>query len=436
MKELKNWRDIYNSKLVSAKEALSHIEKGSRVITGHAASEPKHLVDVMAENYEMFENIELCHVVSLGEGKLTKPELKGHINFNSLFLSAGTRNSINTNSGDFTTSFFHEMPELFRTELPVDVAITLVSPPDKHGYCSFGTSSDYIKPVSESAKMVIVQVNKNFPRTLGDNFIHVSQIDYIVEHDEPVYEAAVPKITELEKTIGKYCASLINDGDTLQLGIGSIPESVLTYLWDRKDLGLHTEMASDGVIDLIEAGIINNKLKNIHKGKNVVTFVMGTRRLYDFVDDNPNVEFYPVSYINDPRVISMNDNVVSINSCIQVDLLGQVVSDCIGLRQFSGVGGQVDFVRGASLSKGGRSIIATSSTAAGGKVSRIVPFLDKGAAVTTSRNDVNYIITEYGIAKLKGKTFRQRAKALIEIAHPDFRDELKAEYERRFEEQY
>lgn len=433
---VKDWKEIYASKVISAQEAISKIKSGDRIVTGHAAAEPTYLIDTMIDNYKSFKNVEISHVVTLGAAKYSHPEMAGHFRYNGLFVSPPTRLAVNEQRADFTTSFFHEMPGLFREELPVDVQMTLVSPPDKHGYCTFGASSDFTKPVSECAKIVIAQVNKFAPRTFGDNQIHVSDIDYIVEHDEPLKEAPPAPIGELENKIGELCASLIKDGDTLQLGIGSIPESVLTFLGDKKDLGLHTEMASDGVIDLIEAGVINNKLKQNHPGKSVATFVMGTKRLYDFIDDNQMFELYPVDHTNDPRVIAENDNMVSINSCIQIDLLGQVVSDSIGLRQFSGVGGQVDFVRGANMSKGGRAIIATLSTAAKGKVSRIVPFIDEGAAVTTSRNDVNYIITEYGIASLRGKSLRQRAKALIEIAHPSFRDELKVEYERRFNESY
>ncbi|MGL4791959.1 MAG: acetyl-CoA hydrolase/transferase family protein [Anaerotignaceae bacterium] len=436
MVEYKNWKEIYASKLIDAKEAITHIKNGDRVITGNAVAEPGYLIDVMVENYQRFKNVEICHVISLGKGHYTKPEMKGHFHFNGLFLSAPTREAVNNGTADFTTSFLHEMPTLFSDYIPADVALIMVSKPDKHGFCSFGTSCDYTKPMTESAKLVIAQVNEKVPRTLGDNHIHVRDIDYIVEHNSPIIEVFPAEIGEVEYKIGEYCASLIKDGDTLQLGIGSIPESVLTFLGDRKDLGLHTELASNGIIPLIKAGIINNKRKRINRGKNVVSFVMGTQELYDFVDDNPDVLFYDVTYVNNPPTIAQNDNVVSINSCLQVDLMGQVVSECVGLKQFSGVGGQVDFVRGATMSKGGRAIIAMPSTASGGKISRITPFLEKGAAVTTSRNDVNYIVTEYGIAQLKGKTLKDRAKALIEIAHPDFREELKVEFQKRFLETY
>ena len=431
-----DWKEIYNSKVVTAEEAISYIKSGDRVVTGHAAGEPTYLIDTLVNNYEMYENVEICHLVSVGEGKYTRPEMKGHFIFNGFFLGAGTREAVARGQANYSPGFFHEMPKLFRTELPVDVALVMVSSPDKHGFCSFGTSSDYTKPVADSAKIVIAQVNEHMPRTFGGNLIHVRDIDFIVEHAEPILEMQPAKIGILEHTIGKYCSTLIKDGDCLQMGIGSIPESVVPFLWDKKNLGLHTEMASDGIIDLMLAGIINNKKKQVEPGRSVITFVMGTRRLYDFIDDNPEISMNPVDYVNDPVIIAKNDNVVSINSCIQVDLMGQVVSESIGLKQYSGVGGQVDFVRGAAMSKGGRSIIAMLSTAAGGKVSRIVPFIDQGAAVTTSRNDVHYVITEYGIALLKGKTLKERARALIKIAHPKFRQELKEEYERRFLEPY
>ncbi|MBP3319414.1 MAG: 4-hydroxybutyrate CoA-transferase, partial [Ruminiclostridium sp.] len=279
-------------------------------------------------------------------------------------------------------------------------------------------------------------VNKNMPRTLGDSFLHVTQIGAFVELDTPVIELAPPKITDVERAIGENVAKLIKDGDTLQLGIGAIPDAVLLFLKEKNDLGIHTEMFSDGVVELVEAGVITNKAKTLHRGQSVATFLMGTRRLYDYVDNNPAVAMYPVDYVNDPYVIAKNDNLVSINSCVQIDIMGQVVSTSAGLRQISGVGGQIDFVRGANMSKGGRAVMAMPSTTGKGKISKIVPFLDQGSAVTTSRNDVNYVVTEYGIAQLRGKSLRKRAEALIEIAHPDFRDELRAEFRRRYPRDY
>lgn len=430
------WKTLYNSKVKTAEEAVKFIKSGDRVVLQHAVGEPLYLVDKMVENYKNYENVEIVQLVAMGKGDYAKEEMQGHFKVNSLFLGGPTRECINSGRGDFTPSFFYQIPELFKTKLPVDVALINVSLPDENGYCSFGVSGDYTKPATEAAKLVIAQVNKYMPRTLGDCFIHISDIDIIVEKDEPIPELAPPKIGDVEKAIGEFCASLINDGDTLQLGIGAIPDAVLLFLKDKKDLGIHSEMISDGVVELVEAGVITCKKKNINKGKLSVAFLMGTKRLYDFVDNNPMVSLQTVDYINDPRVIGQNDNLISINAALQVDLMGQVCSEAMGLKQFSGIGGQVDFVRGAAFSKGGKSILAFPSTAKKGTVSKIVPFLTEGACVTTSRTDVDYVITEFGIAELKGRTLRERARNLINIAHPNFREELKAEFEKRFKEKF
>lgn len=430
------WKILYNSKVKTAEEAVKFIKSGDRVVLQHAVGEPLYLVDKMVENYKNYENVEIVQLVAMGKGDYAKEEMQGHFKVNSLFLGGPTRECINSGRGDFTPSFFYQIPELFKTKLPVDVALINVSLPDENGYCSFGVSGDYTKPAAEAAKLVIAQVNKYMPRTLGDCFIHISDIDIIVEKDEPIPELAPPKIGDVEKAIGEFCASLINDGDTLQLGIGAIPDAVLLFLKDKKDLGIHSEMISDGVVELVEAGVITCKKKNINKGKLSVAFLMGTKRLYDFVDNNPMVSLQTVDYINDPRVIGQNDNLISINAALQVDLMGQVCSEAMGLKQFSGIGGQVDFVRGAAFSKGGKSILAFPSTAKKGTVSKIVPFLTEGACVTTSRTDVDYVITEFGIAELKGRTLRERARNLINIAHPNFREELKAEFEKRFKEKF
>lgn len=430
------WKTLYNSKVKTAEEAVKFIKSGDRVVLQHAVGEPLYLVDKMVENYKNYENVEIVQLVAMGKGDYAKEEMQGHFKVNSLFLGGPTRECINSGRGDFTPSFFYQIPKLFKTKLPVDVALINVSLPDENGYCSFGVSGDYTKPAAEAAKLVIAQVNKYMPRTLGDCFIHISDIDIIVEKDEPIPELAPPKIGDVEKAIGEFCASLINDGDTLQLGIGAIPDAVLLFLKDKKDLGIHSEMISDGVVELVEAGVITCKKKNINKGKLSVAFLMGTKRLYDFVDNNPMVSLQTVDYINDPRVIGQNDNLISINAALQVDLMGQVCSEAMGLKQFSGIGGQVDFVRGAAFSKGGKSILAFPSTAKKGTVSKIVPFLTEGACVTTSRTDVDYVITEFGIAELKGRTLRERARNLINIAHPNFREELKAEFEKRFKEKF
>lgn len=427
------WQEIYKQKLVSAEDAVKHIQSGNRVVTGHAVSEPVQLIDAMLKNKDQYENVEIVHMVAMGKGEYTKPEMAPHFRHNALFVGASTREAVQAGRADYTPCFFTEIPRLFQEGyLPVDVALIQLSRPDEHGYCSFGLSNDYTKPAAENAKLVIAEVNDQMPRTMGDSFIHISELDYIVETSYPIIELKPPKIGEIEKAIGEHCASLIEDGSTLQLGIGAIPDAVLLFLKDKKDLGIHSEMFSDGVVELVESGVITNKMKTLHKGKMVVTFLMGTKRLYDFVNNNPSVELYPVDYVNNPCVIMQNYKMVSINSCIQIDLMGQIASESIGLKQFSGVGGQVDYVRGTSMARDGKSIIAIPSTAAKGKVSRIVPFLDEGSAVTTSRNDVHYVVTEYGIAHLRGKTLKQRAKALIEIAHPDFREQLMEEWERRF----
>ncbi|NRY63016.1 4-hydroxybutyrate CoA-transferase [Clostridium beijerinckii] len=428
-----NWKDLYKSKVVTADEAVKKIKSGDRVVTGHACGEPKEIIDAMVRNRDLYENVEIVHMVSMGKSEYCKPEMVNNFHHNSIFAGATTREAIIEGRADFTPCFFSEVPKMFKEgTLPVDVALVRLSVPDEHGYCSFGVSNDYTKPAAEAAKIVIAELNNKMPRTLGDSFIHVSDIDYIVETSNDIIELKPSKIGEVEKAIGENCAKLIEDGSTLQLGIGAIPDAVLLFLKEKKDLGIHSEMISDGVVELIEAGVITNKAKTLHPGKSVVTFLMGTKRLYDYVNENPSVEMYPVDYVNNPCVIAENYKMVSINSCIQIDLMGQVASETIGFKQFSGVGGQVDFVRGAAMAKGGKSIIAMPSTASKGKVSRIVPILDEGAAVTTSRNDIHYVVTEFGIAKLKGKTLKERARALINIAHPDFRESLFDEFEFRF----
>jgi 4-hydroxybutyrate CoA-transferase len=411
---------------------LGHIKNGDRVVVGHATGEPAFLLQVLVENASRYENVEIVHMVSMGKAEYCKSEYQKNFRHHSLFLGGTTRKAIEEGRGDFTPVYFSEVPDLLRTRLHPNVALVNLSPPDEHGFCSFGVSVDYTKPAAECADLCIAQINRSMPRTYGDAFIHVNDLDYIVEEDYPVIELPAPEISDVERAIGERCASLVRDGDTLQLGIGSLPDAVLQFLNTKNDLGIHSEMIADGVAGLVEAGVVTNKRKTLHPGKIVITFIMGTRRMYDFVHDNPLVQMMPVDYVNNPAVIARNDNMVSINSCIQVDLLGQVVSTSVGLRQISGVGGQVDFVRGTNMSKNGRTIIAIPSTAAGGKISTVVPLVDEGAAITTSRYDVNYVVTEYGIASLKGRSLRERARELIGVAHPDFRESLAEEYERRF----
>lgn len=431
-----NCEEIYRSKVISVKEAAEKIKSGDRIVLGHAVGEPAAVIEEMVENKENYKDVEIVHMVAMGKAGYAQPGMEKHFRHNSIFVGGTTRDAVSSGRGDFTPCFFSDVPRLFRETLPVDVALIQVTPPDEHGYCSYGVSNDYTKPAAECAKLVIAEVNNQMPRTMGDCFIHISDIDYVVESSHPVIELKPARIGDVERAIGENCASLIEDGSTLQLGIGAIPDAVLLFLKDKKDLGIHSEMISDGVVELVESGVITNKAKTLHPGKIIVTFLMGTKKLYDFAHNNPMLEMYPVDYVNDPTVIMKNSKMVSINSCVQVDLMGQVASESVGLKQISGVGGQVDFVRGSNMCKDGKSIMAMPSTAAKGKVSKIVPLLDEGAAITTSRNDVDYVITEFGIAHLKGKTLRQRAKALINIAHPDFREGLIEEYEKRFHDKF
>jgi 4-hydroxybutyrate CoA-transferase len=430
------WQDIYESRKMPVEEAIKLIKSGDRVILGHAVGIPTYITDALVDHKEDYENVEIVQMVPMGNCKFSAPGTEGHFRLNSLFAGGLNKKDIIEGRADFTPCYFSEAPDLFVEYLPIDVAVIQVSPPDEHGMVSCGVSVDYTLPAAKSAKKIIAEVNDQMPRTHGDTALHVSEINAFVVNSHPVIELPLPKIGDVEKAIGENCAKLIKDGDTLQLGIGAIPDAVLLFLKDKKDLGIHSEMISDGVVELVEAGVITNAKKNFHPGKSVVTFLMGTKRLYDYANDNPAVSMFPVNYVNNPYIIAQNDNLVSINSCVQIDFCGQVSSESIGPNQISGVGGQVDFVRGAKMSKGGRSIIAIASTAGKGKVSKIVPVLDNGAIVTTSRCDVDYVVTEYGIAHLKGKCIRERAKALIAIAHPDFRPQLIEAFEERFKCKY
>lgn len=426
---------LYNEKKITAQEAVKKIKSNDRVVVGHACGEPAHLLNAMIENKDSYENVEIVHMVAMGKAKYCEEGMEKHFRHNAIFVGGTTKKAVKEGRADFTPTFFFEVPKLFKEKLKVDVVLAQATPMDEHGYMSLGISVDYTKPACEHAKLVIIQVNKNMPRTMGDSFIHISDVDCIVECDEPIYTLPRPNIGEIERKIGENCATLIRDGDTLQLGIGAIPDAVLSFLTEKKDLGIHSEMFTDGVVELVEKGIITNRKKKTHTGKMVATFLMGTQKLYDFVNNNVSVEMFPVSYVNNPAVIMKEDNIVSINSCVQVDLMGQVVSESIGDMQISGVGGQVDFVRGASMAKNGRSIIAMPSTVKG-QSSKIVSKIDDYAAVTTSRNDVDYIITEYGVAALKGKTLKERSKALIKIAHPDFRQELIDYHNKKFNDDF
>ncbi len=430
---MQNWQEIYTSKLTTAEEAVKHIPDGARVFFGHAANEPAVLVDAMVENYEQYKDVEIVHWVPMGKGEYTLPKMKGHIKHNALFVGPSTRAAVQEGRADYTPFFYHQAPRFFSDgTMPIDVVLVSLTPPDEHGFCSFGVSVGGTKPAALEAKIVIAQINDQMPRTMGDSFIHVSKITYAVETSRPLPELTGGKITEVEEAIGRNCASLVEDGSTLQLGIGSIPDAVLKFLGDKKDLGIHSEMFSDGVVDLYHKGVITGAKKTIDNGKMVAAFLMGTKKLYDFVNNNPDVVMLPVDYVNDPVVISKNNKMVAINSCLQVDFNGQVNSESMGTRQFSGIGGQLDYVRGASMCPNGKAVLAMPSTAKHGEISRIVPVFEAGTTVTTTRTDVHYIVTEYGIANLRGKCLRERAKLLIEIAHPKFREELLQAYYERY----
>ena len=420
-----SWIDQYRSKIVRAEEAARSIQSHDRVyISGNAAT-PYAVLNALAARKEELVDVEIIHVLLLGSDPLSAPGMEGHFRHRSLFVGPADRQAVNEGRADYVPIFLYEIPKLFYSgKQPIDVAIIHTSPPDEHGFLSYGVETLSTKAAVENARFVIAQVNENMPRVLGDSFVHISRVNQVVEVAEELPELKLDEFTEVEKRIGQYIAELIEDGSTLQLGIGGIPNATLFYLKDKKDLGIHSEMISDGMMHAIESGIVTGVKKTLHRGKVVGTFILGTKELYDYVDNNPVFECHPCDYTNDPFIIAQNDNMVAINSAIEVDLTGQVCSDSIGYRIYSGFGGQVDFIRGAARSKGGKPIIALPSTAKNGTISKIVPHLREGAGVVTSRGDVHYVITEYGVAYLHGKSLRERARALIDIAHPKFRDGL------------
>ncbi len=419
------------SKYMTAAEAVKVIKSGDRVFVHGISATPVQLIQAMTDRHAELKEVEVIHLHTEGPAPYAAPEFKDSFFVNALFVGANVRKAVNEGRGDYVPVFLSEVPNLFRHGiLPLDVALIHVSPPDDHGYCSLGVSVDAAVAAAQTAKHVIAQVNPNMPRTHGDGQIHVRKIDALVEVNDDLPEQIVPEPDEAELKIGQNCAELIDDGATLQMGIGAIPNAVLKSLTNHKNLGVHTEMFSDGVIELVESGVINGMNKKIHPGKVVSGFVMGSRKTYDFIDDNPSVAMLDIAYINDTAVIRRNPKVTAINSAVEVDLTGQVCADSIGTFHYSGVGGQMDFIRGASLSPGGKPIIALPSTTRKG-ISRIVPYLKQGAGVVTTRAHVHYVVTEYGVANLYGKNLGQRAKALVEIAHPDHREELeKAVFER------
>lgn len=428
-----DWKQYYQSHRMTALEAVRLIKSGDRVFLTGNCSVPLHLLSALVEYAPNLQNVELCQALTVAGSEYVNPEMEGHLRVNSFFVSHNVRKAIHEGRADFTPVLLSEFPLLFQKGiLPLDVALVHISPPDEDGYCRLGIEAGLTRSQAESAKLVIAQVNKQMPSMMGDTLFHVIQLGAIVEVDEPLAELPMTNDTDhqLVQRIAGFIAERIPDGATLQLGIGGIPDAVLGYLYDKKDLGIHSELFSDGVIDLVEKGIINGSRKTIHTGKITAGFILGTRRLYDWVHNNPLIEIRRTEYVNNPFIIAQNKNMVAINSAIEIDLTGQVCSDSIGTKIYSGVGGQMDFIYGASLSDGGLPIIALPSTTTlkdGTIISRIVPMLKPGAGVVTSRNHVHYIATEYGMVDLYGKTIRQRTQALISIAHPDFRDDLTAQ---------
>jgi acetyl-CoA hydrolase len=424
------WSSNYQSRVTTATEAVRVIQTGQRVFLTGNVSVPQQLLAALTARAPELRDVEICQALTVGPAPQVAPEMEGHLRVNTMFISANVRREVQEGRADFTPVLLSEFPLLFKNGLlPVDVALIQVSPPDEHGFCSLGVEVGLTKSPAESARIIVAEVNEQMPRTLGDSFLHVSQLTHIVPVNYPIPEMAMAGEDggEIIEKIAGHIADLIPDGATIQMGIGAIPDAVLKYLFHKKELGIHTELFSDGVIDLVEAGVLSGARKSIHVGKIVAGFILGSRRLYDWVDDNAMIEMHRTEYVNDPFVIAQNDKMVAINSAIEIDLTGQVCADSIGPKLYSGVGGQLDFIYGASRSKGGVPVIAMPSTSTlrdGTTVSRIMPLLKHGAGVVTTRNHVRYVVTELGVAELYGKTIRQRAAALINIAHPAFREDL------------
>jgi acyl-CoA hydrolase len=415
-------------KSVCPQEAVKIIKSNDRVYIQAGAAAPQALINAMTDRSNELRNIEVCHLHTEGNAPYANPKLKDSFHVNSFFLGSNVRHTLKAGNGSYTPVFLSEVPILFkRNIIDIDVTLIQVSPPDKHGYCSLGVTVMATIAAIENGSHVIAQINSHMPRTHGDGIIHISELDSFVEIDEPIFEIEIPEITEVENKIGSYIAEMIEDRSTLQMGIGNIPNAVLQRLGNHKDLGLHSELISDGVVDLILKNVITGNYKGINPGRAMATFLLGTKKLYDYVDDNPFIEMRTADFVNDVAIIRQNPKMTAINSAVEVDLTGQVCADSIGTSLYSGVGGQVDFIRGASLSEGGKAIIALPSTTKKG-INRIVPYLKKGAGVVTTRSNVHYVVTEYGVANLYGKTLEQREKALIKIAHPDHREAIEREY--------
>ena len=419
------WADLYRSKLTTVERALDAVQSNQRVYIHQGCAEPEDLVKELIRRGPSLINVEVIHMATMGNADYTRPEFEGHFRHLAFFIGANVRQAVQEGRADYLPIFLGEIEGLFISgAIPIDVALIQCTPPDNYGYMSLGPSIDVTLTAAKLAKHVVVEVNDQMPRTMGDTFLHVSKADAIIETSHPLAEMKKQDITPTHLALARHIASLIPDGATLQMGIGGIPDAVLLFLTGHKDLGIHTEMFSDGVIPLIQSGVINNERKSIHPHKVISGFVLGTKPLFDFIDNNPIFEFHPTAYTNDPFVIAQNDRMVAINAAIEVDLTGQVCSDSMGPLPYSGIGGQVDFIRGAARSKGGLPIIALPATAKGGSISRITPALKTNAGVVTSRGDVHYVITEFGVAYLHGRTLRQRAEALIQVADPRFREQL------------
>ncbi|RMG95040.1 MAG: acetyl-CoA hydrolase/transferase family protein [Deltaproteobacteria bacterium] len=420
-----SWSDLYRARCTTAREAVARIPSGAKVVVHGGCAVPSRLVDALVARAAELRNVEIAHILHLGPAPYVAPDLARSFRHRAFFTGGNVRAAVREGRAEYVPIHLSEVPALFRSgAYPVDVALLHLSPPDEHGFCSLGVDVGIHKAAAESARRIVAQVNPRMPRTLGDSFLHVSRLDAIVEVDDPLPELEPGGHDETTRAIGRHVAGLVDDGATLQLGIGAIPDAVLAELEGHRDLGLHTEMFSDGLMALVEKGVVTNARKSLHPGKSVTGFCLGSRALFDFVDDNPLFEFRPTEYVNDPFVIARNDRMVAVNSALEVDLTGQVCADSLGTSIYSGIGGQVDFVRGAARSRGGRAIIALPSTAKGGTVSRIVPSLRPGAGVVTTRGDVHYVVTEHGVADLHGRSLRERVRALLGLADPRFREDL------------
>ena len=439
---MSDWKSIYNGRLMDVRTAISKIHSGNRVFLGSGCAEPRHLLFELVTHggtSGRLNDVEIVHMLTVSNAPHAERRFDRNFRHNSFFVGSGVRNAVYEGVADYTPIFLSEIPGMLRSgRMPIDVALLQITPPDRYGFCSFGISVEAHKAAAEAAELLIAQVNPRMPRTLGDSFIHLREIDCIVEHEEELLEVTGFPPDEVSMAIAKHISRLVENGSTIQVGIGNIPNAVLHFLSDKRDLGVHTEMFSDGLIDLIEAGVINNSKKTFHPGKILAAFCIGTRRLYDYVDNNPMFEFHPTDYNSNPINIAKNEKMVAINTALEVDLTGQVCADSLGYYIYSGIGGQADFIRGAALAPQGKPIIALPSTAKSGTISRIVSHLSEGAGVVTTRGDVHYIATEFGVAYLHGKSLRERTIALINIAHPKFRAELMKEAKKRkyiFEDQ-